>query len=723
MNARRCIVFGLFLGLLVLGGCSSGDSGTDPQPETPLAVAVIGPGGGSLTGGAATVTVPPGAFPTDVELEIYLSGDENPFAATGASDLYRLDGLPASYSEPLVIGFSVSPGETDALIALGEENFSPTMGGLVTGYRMLATTVGDTVATAVLPAAPEAVSGAPESLPLWLVRADGYETIDVTTAAGRQADGSPGAGDPRFTVSFPTGKIAEATQMRLYLEAALDYMNSWPFSFARRTSWPVSVTLLDLKPTVYGYFVPSRMGNNYGSLEFNVNLMADAVEARVTAAHELLHLGQALHDNRNRWTKARTASDRYWLDEACAVWVEKRVAGVANYSSKVASGHQMKPFEQFHVPAGGSNPDQHGYGSAPLLDYLVGREGTGVIQEIYTDIFDNGNDPVRAVNSAQSDLFMIWHPRFQRELIQGDLTDDVTLADAIGASSGTWTVASEGDTAKTYKADYNEGAARFYFIKPTRADFSASAVLDMTLDNTADGLLNVYRYKGTTLERLGIAAGNFQVTGLDELVDGGWYLMVMVTDSHLSSPYTAKHSMTLDLKVRSPKGFTLGWANIAGEGSYTLEHTNPDSTWEEERAYFTSWVGGMPGMEYVAGSSTGDTFTSIFNGLYSGASYTGTLSVTVDDADDPKQVVAFSYDVVVSQTDGWSTTREYAVSGGGIPLSSSSTGSYAFTIDGSSAAGAVSSVTETETFVNEDYSRTTTLDDTAITYVTVLLKR
>ena len=122
----------------------------------------------------------------------------------------------------------------------------------------------------------------------------------------------------------------------------------------------------------------------------------------------------------------------------------------------------------------------------------------------------------------------------------------------------------------------------------------------------------------------------------------GWYLMVMVTDSHLSSPYTAKHSMTLNLEVKNPTGFTMGWANIAGEGTYDVEHTNPDSTWYEEVAYFTSWAGGLPGITLVAGETHGNTFTSIFSGSYGGADYTGNLSVTVDKADDPTQVVSFS---------------------------------------------------------------------------------
>ncbi len=728
MSARRCLALGMVVGLLGLGGCSSSDKGVDPGPvEELLATAVIGSGGGSLTGGMATVIVPPGAFSGDVEMEIYLTQDANPFAGVGESPLYRVDGLPASFSQPLEVRFPVSPGETGALVAMGEENFSTSVNGFVTGFRMLATAVADTVATGTVPAAPDPVSGVQAGLPIWFVRVSDYLVDDDSAASGSAAAMNAGsaalAAVSHFSIAYPKGKAAEAALMRGYLEAAYTTFTGWPFSFARRTSWPVSVTLMDLPPDVYGYFVPSRMGDNFGSLEFNLSKLADPAEAKATAAHELLHLGQALHDNSNRWTKARTASDRYWLDEACAVWCEKEASGNAGYRSTVAAGHQMKPFEQFHVPADGTRPDHHGYGMAPLLEYLTKRQGKEVIGKIYEYIFDNDNDPVAAVNSVQSDVFIVWHPRFQRELVQGDLTQEVSLADAISAGSGTWQVKTASDTKKSFTAEYVEGAARFYFIKPTRTDFSPVAVLELTLDNTADGLLNVYKYKGASLERLGIAAGSFQVTDLDELVSDGWYLMVMVTDSHLSSPYTAKHSMTLSLEVKNPTGFTMGWANIAGEGTYDVEHTNPDSTWYEELAYFTSWAGGLPGMAYVAGETYGNTFTSIFSGSYAGANYTGNLSVTVDRADDPKQVVSFSYTTTISQSDGWSTLREYRCSGGGVSLTTSKNGEYTFTIDSSSASGAVDEINETDTFINANYSRVGTLTDTAINYVTIRLQR
>ena len=100
---------------------------------------------------------------------------------------------------------------------------------------------------------------------------------------------------------------------------------------------------MDLPPDVYGYFVPSRIGNNYGSLEFNLAKLSDPPRPNDRRPRELLHLGQALHDNSNRWTKARTASDRYWLDKACAVWCEKEACtGNASYRSTVAASHQMK---------------------------------------------------------------------------------------------------------------------------------------------------------------------------------------------------------------------------------------------------------------------------------------------------------------------------------------------------------------------------------------------
>ena len=254
MSTRRCLVLGLVVSLLGLGGCSSSDKGVDPGPvEELLATAVIGSGGGSLTGGMATVVVPPGAFSGDVEMKIYLTQDANPFAGAGESPLYRLDGLPASFSQPLEIRFPVSPGETGALVAMGEENFSTSVNDLVTGFRMLATTVTDTVATGIVPAAPDPVSGVQASLPVWFVRVGDYLVDDDSAASGPATTVNAGNAAPaavsHFSVAYPKGKAAEAALMRGYLEAAYTTFTGWPFSFARRTSWPISVTLMDLPPT------------------------------------------------------------------------------------------------------------------------------------------------------------------------------------------------------------------------------------------------------------------------------------------------------------------------------------------------------------------------------------------------------------------------------------------------------------------------------------------
>ena len=58
-----------------------------------------------------------------------------------------------------------------------------------------------------------------------------------------------------------------------------------------------------------------------------------------------------------------------------------------------------------------------------------------------------------------------------------------------------------------------------------------------------------------------------------------------------------------------------------------------------------------------------------------------------------------------------------------MPLTTSKNGEYTFTIDSSSASGAVDEITETDTFISGNYQRVGTLTDTAINYVTIHLQR
>jgi len=397
MRVRRSFVFILIWVAAGLWGCSGSDNGARPDPGgDALATATIGSDGGTLTGGEATLVVPPGAFTDATDLGLYTDVAATPFPGHEGSPLYRVEGLPASYEKPLTIRFAVPEGGTDALVAMGERNFSTSVPGMVTGFHMLATVVADTTATASVPAATGPAEDAEGPLPVWFLRVNDYETDAAPTAPGAAP-----AAVSHFSISYPKGGAALAATLETALEHAYTTFNSWSFSYSRRTSWPVPVTLCVLADTTFGYFTPSRWGNNHGTLEFNINRMDEEEELQATTAHEFFHLGQALYDNRNRWTKARTPSDCFWLDEACSVWCEKYFVARADFASKSRTSREREPFERFHVPADGDGPGFHGYGMAPLIEYLSQRQRKEVVRKIYDYTFAHGNDPVAAVISVQ----------------------------------------------------------------------------------------------------------------------------------------------------------------------------------------------------------------------------------------------------------------------------------------------------------------------------------
>ena len=84
------------------------------------------------------------------------------------------------------------------------------------------------------------------------------------------------------------------------------------------------------------------------------------------------------------------------------------------------------------------------------------------------------------------------------------------------------------------------------------------------------------------------------------VVSDGWYLMVMVTDSHLSSPYTAEHFMTLNLSGgEEPYRLHHGWArNLAGEGTYNPLSTRTRTARRLRGSRLLHELGGRPVRHY-----------------------------------------------------------------------------------------------------------------------------
>ena len=141
MSTRRCLALGLVVSLLRVRGMFVERQGRGSWPRR----RAVGhsrhrPGRRfphrrhGHRGGARSIS------PVALEMEIYLTEDANPFAGAGNTPLYRLDGLLASSPNHWRFGFPSTRGNRRSG-GYGRRELHASVNDLVTGFRMLATTV------------------------------------------------------------------------------------------------------------------------------------------------------------------------------------------------------------------------------------------------------------------------------------------------------------------------------------------------------------------------------------------------------------------------------------------------------------------------------------------------------------------------------------------------------------------------------------------------------
>ncbi len=731
MKLRSLQTSMLIISLYYFAGCGGGGGGdvfTPPADNDQLLTSsTIGTEGGTITAEELTVTIPAGSFASDRELKIYRSEDDDPFGDAAVSPLYKLGGLPATFSQPLQVVFPAAGKSENTLIALGETSFSNSAGGMVTGYRVLETIATDSTVVAVIPAAADPVDDGGAGWSAHLVQLADY--------ADKAGDGGPGLNalsTTHFRVYYPMGHAAHAADLGTWLESAYAQLGSWGFVYGARTRWPIVVMICELNRDRFGEFVPSVLGDNYGTLNFNSLLMSETTDMKVTAGHEFFHLVQALYDNRNRFSKAKGPSDRYWLDEACSVWSERTWTGDPSFlSPKARDGHQRLPFHHFHVPADGDYPDHHGYGMSALIQYLVNRAGANSLGYIYDYILAHGNDPVAAITSMMADRlheeFSYWHPLFARELIHGDLYSDVNATIAVSYQTETWNIDGLGETEKTFDYDYAAGACRFFILNLDNPHLSEDAVLTLELEDSSE-TMEVFSFHGSGSTFLDAGQG-VNVDHLVDLQNDDQHILVMVVNSFLGSHYDADSNIILHADVQEKPVFRRGRIWVSGPGTMTVHETNSsglDTTYTVENR--TAQFDGSIYLDPVVGSSHGTTFTAYYDTMVveENIHRSGTISISVDDADNPTQVTSFTLDAVEvrpynGETDNIDNIKTYSITGFGIPLAYPSQTHYEFKILDENAASHIDDVE----YVEKDYwSGTTeyTLTDLAENYIIVKLE-
>lgn len=549
-----------------------------PAPDAQLADSTrIGPEGGVLSADGFSLTVPAGAFSRSADLSLRRVDIERPFGAGSVSPVWYVEGLPDAFALDLAATVdcdTVQASGVSAMGALGEESFNETLASRKWTHMLLSASTTDRLTYAfAVPAVPQAASSAGRTIQ------DPYNEITLTlsvVAGYKSAASAASARDGgHFIVYYPESvDDDDAANLATYLETAYSTLKrTYGFSYERRTRWPVTVTVKDLASTVYGYYISSKLGNNYGYMEFNKSKMSDAEEMCVTAGHEFFHLVQALYDNRNRYSKATGPGKQYWLDEACAVWSERVHSYNPAYVPSIFSGCQYDAFfDGMHSE--GATAGQHGYGMAPLIQYLIGRQGNTFAKKMYDSLYA-GSHPVQALCAHSPDADPAkWYWQFIDSYIRGDL-DPFKLSDSdlavLAPASRRWTLSSTADLDKSKLlagAKVADLGAILYQFDPGSVPIPAGASFYAGLAIEVDGSLSALKWKAADRSSVGLGvrvrAGRtkMEVANVQQVLSGGYSMLAGVVNDRKLAPYTGTQQCGLRLAILRDRELLLSSGTV-----------------------------------------------------------------------------------------------------------------------------------------------------------------
>ena len=584
-------------------------------PEAPAGELVdeeiIGQGGGGLTTDGFTLTVPPGAFTENVDLKLYIAQEEPPLSVPGGGPVYRIVGLPSGFNAALELRVTtdLQPEQGGELaVVFGGDTYTTEAGeGTVRAYTPLDTRISGDTLTALLPAprggvgarAGSAITGLTEAIVfgtrLWIQSSDRNHFQLIWTSLG-----------------VPPFRVDELAD---FLEEAYDTTRALGFDFEQsRTGWPMNVSIRafdEADAGAFGFYTNSRLGDSFGTIEFNESKLDNPAEMRITALHEFVHMAQSLYDPRNAWDQAIYPPPHHWLNEAVGGWSEELFSGAQNYNSATRATLEFRPFQGLHPGVDlDVSPGQHGYGCSALIQYLVREYGRGVLVAIYGRIRD-GVDPITAINEVTGGAISAWWSDFLRDYATGALYP-LPNSNIMRERSGTFSIEDEEDVFLDFNRHYQDLSGRFFLVEVKDPDLEEEDKLVVTVDSP---WANVYIYSFVRQE-IDLLVGGGQAVSLSNLKgvrEQGRNLWVLVTNGRAVPDYTGLSNIwitmerkaalefdAIDLELRarviqrhldgreveSPLIWTASSAHVTRDENSFSGGWTEESPWDDESTYY-----------------------------------------------------------------------------------------------------------------------------------------
>jgi hypothetical protein len=366
-----------------------------------LAQASIGPQGGTVTGGKATVTIPAGSFAAQAQVALLQGSGATGFGQYQLGEVYALSGLPETIQAPITVSLDITgktlpQGDAFVVVQPAEDDFG--------AIFCKATQEGNRLVATLTPRKSVSGTGAANS-------ASGH----VRAAVRAARPGSEGiAGVYRAVMTFVGGhreRMSPSGRFRILspylvatdliaqgLDDAYVAVGSLGLRVAGGQDLPTDVyitTRATWEPwgEVWSDEPWPFAAQGYTALCVPLSLLSGPVDLiRPKLGHLLLHLTQDSYDPRPFYNRVPSTNRWLWLDEAVATWFELLLAEPQYVPSQALArrGFLFSHGLEYPVRTSGllvttdntRSVRAHGYGASMFIGYLERHQDEFVSEAI-----------------------------------------------------------------------------------------------------------------------------------------------------------------------------------------------------------------------------------------------------------------------------------------------------------------------------------------------------
>ncbi|MCP5061394.1 MAG: hypothetical protein GY936_02900 [Ignavibacteriae bacterium] len=626
IKSMSYIKFLIFVAIMILlFSCDINDIFNDEDEDEKEEVRntiEVGPSGGTINVDDISISIPPGSFAEVTNIKISSvpnTGDD----ADIVTRIYSVEGIPTQFSKPIDISIKHSGNISDkSYLIVQEESYIPSLGGSsVSNNYFEAIISGDSIKCQI----PAKSTDLAKVVSAVDINDDSVWKLVATTRKKNHT-----TSNNHFNIVYSSNKdnISDIIALGQFLEDAYTKIQGLGFSYSRRTTWPVQVSIENLANADYGLFNASYWSYNRDYMRFNRIHLSDQIAMKTTAIHEFFHLVQYLYDSRFAFNRAGFQSPQHWFNEACAVWSEELVTNSKYISSTKGSFTAKSPFKGLHA---GSEIDvsEHGYGMSAFVKYIVGKYGQNVLVNIYDKLFAGGK-VVDAINKSMDEMLFIDYNLFLQQYAHGQLYPDVGLPTLLDILEDEFEIKTDSDTLKTFTANYRELSGKIYSVKLDNPNLKDDASLEISIDEELCHI-TVFQYPEPNSPYNVIAEGGKSciVPDLKGLKAINKRLLVMVTNSNLikiPSYSPSSKNITVKMKVKGNQE-VLTFTKVCFDWALENRWSNrTDYLWQEWGFCFSPIV--------LELAKSGNTYSGSFEGhswWNPGSAYSGSITFTLRD--------------------------------------------------------------------------------------------